>query len=108
MAGQKKKAGSVLERKVRAGLAKLAFGDIADAVRLLMLEETPDAAAGLDLFNVAELKRGKGGFEVKFFDRFRALEALARIAENDSRAANAVPFFEALARGAAEEETEHA
>ena len=103
MKKQRQGTKSALERRVRTGLEKLAFGDITDAVRLLLLEDAGvDAATGLDLFNVAELKHGKNGFEVKFFDRFRAMEALARLAENDSRAANVVPFFEALARGAGE------
>ena len=106
MAQKRKAAHTALERRVRAGLCKLAFGDIADAVRLLLTaEHGPEAAKGLDLFNVSELKYGKNGFEAKFFDRFRALEALARIAENDGRAAGVEPFFAALT-GAAREEGE--
>ena len=38
----------------------------------------------LDLFNVAEIKRQKGGtVEIKFFDRLKALEKLAEIGEDD-------------------------
>lgn len=67
-------SGSVL-----AGLRRLAFGSCADAVLLAFSDEPPtrEQLAGLDLFNVSEIKRVRGGgVEVKVFDRIKALEKL--------------------------------
>lgn len=64
---------------VETGLARLAFGSANDAAYLVCAEELPDPERlrALDLFNVSELKRVKGGgVEVKFFDRQRALERM--------------------------------
>lgn len=64
---------------VSAGLKRLAFGSCTDAVYLVFADELPpaDTIAQLDLFNVSELKRVKGGgVEVKFFDRMKAMEKL--------------------------------
>jgi hypothetical protein len=70
---------------------------VTDALRLLWTDAPPDDAAleRMDLFNVADIKRLKGGgLELKFFDRAKALEQLARMtpAENQETAA----FFAAL------------
>jgi hypothetical protein len=64
---------------VSAGLKRLAFGSCSDAVYLLFADELPPAEliGKLDLFNISEIKRVKGGgVEVKFFDRMKALEKL--------------------------------
>lgn len=64
---------------VAAGLKRLAFGSCTDAVYLVFADELPPAEiiGKLDLFNVSELKRVKGGgVEVKLFDRMKALEKL--------------------------------
>ncbi len=64
---------------VAAGLRRLAFGSCTDAVYLVFADELPpqNVIEKLDLFNVSELKRVKGGgVEVKFFDRLKALEKL--------------------------------
>ena len=64
---------------VAAGLKRLAFGSCTDAVYLVFADELPpaDVIGKLDLFNVSELKRVKGGgVEVKLFDRMKALEKL--------------------------------
>lgn len=80
-----------------AGLRRLAFGRINDALALLREDASEIPADCLDLFNVAEIKRPKGGgVEIKFFDR---LEALCRLAELETRAgseSSADSFFEAL------------
>ena len=65
-------------RQARAGYERLAFGNVSDAVRLMFAQD-PDAEQlrGLDLFNVAEIKRPKdGALEIRFFDRIKALEKL--------------------------------
>ena len=47
-----------LREKILQGYERLAFGGVADAVRLLFAEEiTPAAARKMDLFSVAEIKR---------------------------------------------------
>ena len=65
--------------RVAAGLKRLAFGNCSDAVYLVFADELPPAETieKLDLFNVSEIKRVKGGgVEVKLFDRLKALEKL--------------------------------
>ena len=63
------------------GYYRLAFGCISDAVRLLFTEELTEKDIGqMNLFNVSEIKRKKGGdIEIKFFDRLKALDRLADI-----------------------------
>jgi len=64
---------------ITSGLKRLAFGSSSDAVYLAFSEEmpSPEILRGLDLFNVSEIKRVKGGgVEIKLFDRIKALEKL--------------------------------
>lgn len=102
----------VSQKEVREGLRRLAFGEIKDAVLLLYEneEEILSRLDGLDLFNVSEIKKPKGGgTEIKFFDRFRAIDKLSELAESEERK-NACSIYEALERSAAgtcgEEENE--
>ena len=67
------------KEQVEQGLLKLAVGDVSDAVSLLFLseEEALCRLPKLNLFNVSEIKRPKGGgMEIKFFDRIKAFEKL--------------------------------
>lgn len=67
---------------VISGLRRLAFGNCRDAVVLAFAEELPPASVieSLDLFNVSEIKRDKGGgVEIKLFDRLKALEKLMEL-----------------------------
>lgn len=85
-------------QEAAAGYRRLAFGSVADALRLLVSEEMPgvEELAQLDLFNVSEIKRPKGGgLEIKFFDRLKPIERLAEMGANESEN-TALPFFEAL------------
>lgn len=85
--------------QVRAGLERLAFGQSNDAAYLVCAEELPSPAqlARLDLYNVSELKRVKGGgVEVKFFDRQRALERLYELAAGADNAAAQRELFAAI------------
>lgn len=94
------KSGMPVSEDVIRGLKRLAFGSIADAVSLFFAEEPPKNPDALDLFCVSELKRPKGGgLEIKFFDRLKALEFLATIAEGGSEN-GAEPFYRALERSA--------
>ena len=70
-----------LRREVEEGCRRLAFGPVGDAVRLLLLEEGEALDwSRLDLFNVSEIRRVKGGMEMKFFSRLEALDRLAAMA----------------------------
>lgn len=75
------------EAEVRSGLERLAYGRANDAVALAFCEEvTPEMLAGADLYNVSEIKKVKGGgVEIKFFDRQKALEALAELNDRQQR-----------------------
>lgn len=84
---------------VVAGLKRLAFGSCSDAVYLVFADELPppDVISGLDLFNVSEIKRVKGGgVEVKLFDRQKALEKLFEFENTCSDRGNAESLIEAL------------
>ena len=94
---KEKKAVNAVEK----GLMRLAFGSVADAMRLMLCEDslTADEIEKLDLFNVSEIKRPKGGgLEIKFFDRLRALEKLGADAREDN--AGVAGLMEAIGRGA--------
>ena len=93
---EKSAVGSVVR-----GLMRLAFGSVADAMKLMLCEETMSAEEieKLDLFNVSDIKRPKGGgLEIKFFDRLKALERLEKIGscEDDTQSS----FVKALSDGA--------
>ena len=86
-------------REVIAGLKRLAFGSCRDAVVLAFAEELPPAEVigKLDLFNVSEIKRVKGGgVEVKLFDRLKALEKLFELENTFSDRDKAAGLIRAL------------
>ena len=88
--------------EVKAGLHRIAFSSSVDAIKLLLCDdyEILDVEE-LDLFNISEIKRPKGGgLEIKFFDRVKALEKLGEISDV-SQENGAVPFYEALEKSAA-------
>ena len=82
------------------GLTRLAFGSTADCVRLAFMETEPDRETleQLDLFSLCELKRAKGVTEIKLYDRFQALDALAGLLRE--REEGVLPLYEALEKGA--------
>lgn len=84
----------------RIGYERLAFGSIADAVKLLYMEDPPpDTLEKMDFFPISEIKRPKdGAMEIKFFDRLQALECLERSEQGEH--AGLSPFYQALERGA--------
>lgn len=84
---------------VKSGLERLAFGSSNDAVYLVFSEEmpSPEKISSLDLFNVSEIKRVKGGgVEVKLFDRQKAMEKMYEFASNDNSSTAASNLIEAL------------
>ncbi len=90
--------------EVLAGLRTLAFGSVNNAVSLLFAADDEDVLAQLpnfNLFNVAEIKRPKGGgLEIKFFDRIKALEKMAELSCAPEDVAD-TSFFTALQESAA-------
>lgn len=92
-----------MEEKIRQeildGYRRIAFGEVQDPVRLLFCEEiSPQILRKMDLFNVAEVKRPKGGgMEIRFFDRIRALQCMQELggAGQDDGG-----FYRALEQGA--------
>ena len=73
-----------------AGLRRLAFGRNNDAFMLAFAETvTPEMIEQADLFGVSEIKCGKNGVEIKFFDRQKALDALCVREAADSERENA-------------------
>lgn len=88
--------------EIREGLRRLAFGSAADAVRLMLCPEelSEEQIERLDLFNVSEIKRPKGGgLEIKFFDRLKALDRLSEAGGTGETAAS--ELLRALDEGAA-------
>lgn len=89
------------KEKLRRGFEQLAFGSVTDAVRLLFEEEITKAALDeMDLFNVAEIKRLKGGgMEIKFADRLKALQCLEQM--DMTAGHDGSDFYRALEQSAA-------
>lgn len=91
-----------LNEQVVSGFKRLAFGSIADAVSLMLLdgEPSPRALEEMDLFCVSEIKKPRdGALEIKFFDRLEALEKLAELSDKNS-SESSVPFYQAIEQGA--------
>ena len=83
-------------------LAQLAFGQANDGVELA-LRGREASAEGLDLSAVAEIRvTDKGGVEVKFVDRVRALEALCGLLGGDT-GSGAEELLQALSAAGDEE-----
>ncbi len=94
----------LVRRQARAGYERLAFGSVADAVRLLF-EAEPQELEQYDLFNVAEIKKPKeGSMEIKFFDRIRALEKLEACGAPEKQPAS--DFYSAIIGGIHDREQE--
>ncbi|MBQ7047014.1 MAG: terminase small subunit, partial [Oscillospiraceae bacterium] len=86
-------------------LERLAFGRANDAALLVFSEELPSAETidSLDLFNVSEMKRIKGGgVEIKLFDRQKAMERIYEYASGEDTVSAASNLIEALAGSGAE------
>lgn len=89
--------------EIAAGYRQLAFGSVADALKLIYTEGTPSdiELEKLDTFNISEIKRPKGGgLEIKFFDRAKALEHLEAMRLSGSEENTALPFYAALEKSA--------
>jgi hypothetical protein len=71
------------QKDIAIGYQRLAFGCISDAVNLLFSDEvSSEEIERMDLFNISEIKKKKGGdIEIKFFDRLKALEKLQQLCD---------------------------
>ena len=88
----------ITQKEVSEGLRRLAFGEIRDVVSLLFESEDDiiEKLPKLDLFNISEIKRVKGGgMEIKFFDRLKALDKLGQVISTTDKS-QAKSFYEAL------------
>ncbi len=106
----KKISGGECRGSVEDSLDRLISGRINDAVILARTppEELSDKEIGqLDLYNVSELKFGKGVCEIKFADRLKAIEKLNEIRNQNAVDDAAQSFFDAIgeAAGSGEEQT---
>ncbi|MDQ5983835.1 MAG: hypothetical protein RUMPE_00864 [Eubacteriales bacterium SKADARSKE-1] len=83
-----------------SGYERLAFGSIADAIRLIYSEDFDTKTIDeMDLFNVLEIKKLKdGAIEIKFFDRIRALEKLQQM--DFAQQKQSFSFYDAIGKGA--------
>ncbi len=93
----------VTSGEIISGYRKIAFGCAADAFKLALSDEPvkADEIETLDLTNVSEIKRPKGGgLEIKFFDRLKALEKLSEISQAGGTD-DLMPFYDAIERSAA-------
>ena len=81
---------------VQGGYERLAFGNVSDAIKLLFSSNINSLDFDLmDFFNVAEIKRLKdGAMEIKFFDRFKALEKLSEMVEREN--SKTPPLYKAI------------
>lgn len=87
-----------IEPVAKNALLRLAVGNIGDAVSLLLCDKPDEEKLKkLDLFMISEIKRKGDVTEIKFFDRFKAIQSLLEGFKNSDEA---VPFYEALKEGA--------
>ena len=85
--------------EVATGLRRIAFGSVADAVKLILTQGEGLDIDSLDLYSVSEIKIVKGGgMEIKFFDRIKALEKLSGISGVEAEGVS--PFVDAIRKGA--------
>lgn len=89
------------QKDIISGYYRLAFGCFADAVSLLFRDDiTSEEISRMDLYNISDIKRKKGGdIEIKFFDRLKALEHLQQISGNEEKN-DASSLFSAIEKGA--------
>ena len=91
---------ALAQSDIAAGYARLAFGCVSDAVALALAPQTENAnLEEMDLFSVSEIKCGKNGVEIKFFDRLKAMEKLDALTSR-SESETAKELFKAIGQGA--------
>ena len=103
-------AGQLRREDVLRRLAQMAFGQASDGVKLA-LQGREAEMDGMDLSAVSEIRvTDKGGVEIKFVDRVKALETLCGLLETGSGGQGAEELYrvlEAAARSEGEGGWEH-
>ena len=87
--------------EVLDGYRKLAFGPGNDALKLLFFDENQcwDELDDLDIFNISEISRPKGGgMVIKFYDRFEAMRHLVEVGGLAQTPEGVKTFYEAIER----------
>lgn len=89
----------MLSRTAVIGYQRLAFGSVADALRLLFMEAPSSGELReMDLFMISDIRRTKDGMlEIKFFDRLKALDKLGCDAREDGDGVSGL--MDAIGRG---------
>lgn len=89
------------KKEIVCGLKRLAFGSVADCLKIILSDTDENFdIENMDFFNIAEIKKPKGGgIEIKFFDRLKALEKLSVICESGDDSSS-MPFYEAIRKSA--------
>lgn len=88
-------------KEIETALRHLAFDSPADSVRLLLRSESLSdrRIKGLDLSLISDIKRtGNGITEIKFYDRIKAIDSLARFISAGEGSQSG--FIEALEKSA--------
>lgn len=94
------------DQAVLSGLERLAFGNANDSAQLLFYseEELREQLPMLDLFRVSELRKTRSdAIEVKFYDRFRAMELLLQVADRGEHHASIYQLMQALGQASSTE-----
>ncbi|MDR2656082.1 MAG: hypothetical protein LBC56_08495 [Oscillospiraceae bacterium] len=91
--GEKNKAKKALERLATCETSKALLSAFLEGGGL-------DGVNEEDFFNVTRLKKVKDGFEVEFFDRLKALEALRKIEKEEEGGNYAQLLCQAISKGA--------
>ena len=88
-------------KDIAQGYVRLAFGCVSDAIKLLYSDDSEkEKIEEMDLFNISEIKRKKGGdIEIKFFDRIKALEKLQQLCDEKDIASGS-SLYSAIATSA--------
>lgn len=88
-----------IEKDIIAILKRIAFNPLQDSIELLFLneDEAKEKISQLDLFCVSEIKKPRDGtLEIKFIDRYRALEKLLDISNSDIGTQTLQSLYKAL------------
>ena len=83
------------------GFRRIALGRGNDALKLLFFDERPcwDELGRLDIFNISEINRPKGGgMSIKFYDRFAAMRHLEELGGLDRVPEGVRMFYDAVER----------
>lgn len=89
---------SPLKNEALEGYRKIAFGNANEAVKLIFNDEMKKSELeNIELFNISEIKRPKGGgLEIKFFDKLKALEKISQLTSESDEKSGAELLLEKL------------